>query len=271
MVLGHVIGSSSNNGLKVSDHSMWRWSYYALQYIRMPLFTVISGFVYAYKPVSRFTTSSKFIWGKVNRLLIPLIIVSTLFFLLQYITPGTNSKNGLDQIWKIYIYPYAVFWFLQGMMILFLVITILENLRLLDRLLPALLCFLVVALIFVILPFKLNYFSVSRVPFLLTFFLFGLILKRFYDRLFNKSLVIAALAIFLCAFTCQLILFNTSMPRQIINLLTLGVGCSSCFLLIRIGFQNKRLTWLGDFSYAIYLFPYFWSGYGARAPIKIGC
>ncbi|WPU97154.1 acyltransferase family protein [Mucilaginibacter sabulilitoris] len=85
MVLGHVIGGTSRDGLQVADDSIWRFSYYALQYIRMPLFTVISGFVYAYKPVSRFTTNSKFIAGKINRLLIPLVVVATLFYLLQYL------------------------------------------------------------------------------------------------------------------------------------------------------------------------------------------
>jgi fucose 4-O-acetylase-like acetyltransferase len=257
VVLGHVIGSSSNNGLKVPDESVWRWIYYAQQYITMPLFTVISGFVYAYKPVSRFTSNSTFLWGKVNRLLIPLIVVSSLFFVLQYLAPGTNSKSGLDQIWKIYIYPYAVFWFLQGIIIVFIIITVLENFRLLDNLKPALVCFAIAAFVFVVLPFKLNYFSLSRVPFLLTFFLLGLLLKRFYDTMFKKSITILAAVIFLCAFSYQLYLFNTPASRQIVNLLTLCVGSAASVLLIRLGFQSKKLTWLGHFSYAIYLFHVF--------------
>lgn len=82
--IGTCYRSTSRDGLKVADDSIWRFSYYVLQYIRMPLFAVIPGFVYAYKSVSRFASNSKFIARKINRLLIPLVVVTTLFYLLQY-------------------------------------------------------------------------------------------------------------------------------------------------------------------------------------------
>ena len=47
MVAGHVIGSSSDLGMKVPDDSVLRYLYESLVYIRMPLFTAISGYVYA--------------------------------------------------------------------------------------------------------------------------------------------------------------------------------------------------------------------------------
>ncbi|MDR6944306.1 acyltransferase family protein [Mucilaginibacter pocheonensis] len=257
MVLGHVIGSASDNGLKVADDSVWRFSYYAFQYIRMPLFTVISGFVYAYKPVSRFTSNSKFIVGKINRLLIPLVVVATLFYLLQYITPGTNSKNDLNDIWRIYVYPYAHFWFLQGMMIVFLIITVLENFKALDTLKSAIICLLIAALIFIALPYKFNYFSLNRVPFLLTFFILGLSLKRFYEAIFKKNLVKMAGLIFVISISYQLYLFDVDTDVRIANLLTFCVGSTACILMISLGYQNKKLIWLGDFSYGIYLFHIF--------------
>lgn len=254
MVLGHVIGSTSDNGLKVADDSIWRFSYYAFQYIRMPLFTVISGFVYAYKPVSRFTSNSKFISGKINRLLIPLVVVATLFYLLQYVTPGTNSKNDLNDIWRIYVYPYAHFWFLQGMMIVFLIITVLENFKVLDTFKSAMLCLVIAALIFIALPYKFNYFSLNRVPFLLTFFILGLSLKRFYESIFKRSLIKTAGLIFVVAIANQLYLFDVETDIRIANFLTFCVGSTACILMISLGFQNKKLIWLGDFSYSIYLF-----------------
>ena len=45
MVMGHVIGSKSNGGLQVSDDSWYRYFYLTLSPLRMPLFTVISGYV----------------------------------------------------------------------------------------------------------------------------------------------------------------------------------------------------------------------------------
>jgi glucan biosynthesis protein C len=257
IVLGYVIGSVSDNGLKVANDSVWRFLYYVYQYIQIPLFTVISGFVYAYKPVSRFTSNSKFITGKINRLLIPLVVVSTLFYLLQYVIPGTNSQIDLNDIWRIYVYPYTHFWFLQGMMIVFLIIIVLENFEVLNTLKSAMICLLITALIFVLLPFKFNYFSLNRVPFLLTFFILGLSLKRFYEVIFKKGIIKIAGIIFVFSLGYQLYIFNADSPVIVANLLTFGVGSTACILMISLGYQNSKLVWLGSFSYSIYLFHVF--------------
>ncbi|MGF7042582.1 acyltransferase family protein [Mucilaginibacter lappiensis] len=257
IVLGYVMGSVSDNGLKVANDSVWRFLYFVYQYIQIPLFTVISGFVYAYKPVSRFTSNSKFITGKINRLLIPLVVVSTLFYLLQYVIPGTNSQNELNDIWRIYVYPYTHFWFLQGMMIVFLIIIVLENFEALNTLKSAMICLLITALIFVLLPFKFNYFSLNRVPFLLTFFILGLSLKRFYEVIFKKGIIKIAGIIFVFSLGYQLYIFNADSPVIVANLLTFGVGSTACILMISLGYQNSKLVWLGGFSYSIYLFHIF--------------
>ena len=51
VVLGHVIGSTSEGGMKVANDSFFRYLYDLFVNIRMPLFTVISGWVYALHPV----------------------------------------------------------------------------------------------------------------------------------------------------------------------------------------------------------------------------
>ncbi len=60
VVMGHVIGYKGDEGMKVADDSFWRYMYYTLEYFRMPLFTVISGWVYTLRPVSK-ETIGKFI------------------------------------------------------------------------------------------------------------------------------------------------------------------------------------------------------------------
>ena len=52
VVMGHVIGSASDGGMKVSEDSFLRYLYFTFEYLRMPLFTVISGWVYALRPSS---------------------------------------------------------------------------------------------------------------------------------------------------------------------------------------------------------------------------
>jgi glucan biosynthesis protein C len=257
MVMGHVIGAHKDLGLKVDDNSGLRFFYYSLQYIRMPLFTVISGFVYAFKPVFRFPSVGKFVKGKVTRLLIPLVIVSTLFFLMQNSVPGTNSKTGLGDIWTIYLFPYAHFWYIQGMFVVFLIIAALENANALSKITTAVGITFISALVYLTDVVKTDFFGLSHVPFLLTFFLIGLILKRFYHLIFKRTTIIVTSVIFVVAAAYQISIFNTAMSDLVSNLLTIFVGCSACIILINTGIQNKRLVWLGNFSYVIYLFHVF--------------
>jgi len=41
-------------------------------------------------------------------LLVPMAVAATLYFLIQYITPGTNQKGNLADIWRIYVFPYTI-------------------------------------------------------------------------------------------------------------------------------------------------------------------
>ncbi|AMR33473.1 hypothetical protein A0256_19630 [Mucilaginibacter sp. PAMC 26640] len=259
MVSGHVIGAKSTDGLKVADDSIWRFFYYTFEYIRMPLFTVISGYIYAYKPLSKFASNGQFVSGKLNRLLIPLIVVSTLFYVIQHFTPGVNYKNHLTDIRYIYLYPYAHFWFLQGMLVVFLIIMAFENLNLLSKFIPSIIWLSVFTVIFIAFPYKFNNFSVHKVPFLLTFFTLGLILKRFYTIIFHSWILKIAGLIFLCMFSYQLYIFNHPENIRLNNLLTFFVGSTACILLIGMVWKNDRFIWLGGFSYAIYLFHIFGS------------
>lgn len=98
VVAGHVIGIDATGGMKVADDSLWRYLYASLQYVRMPLFTAISGWVYALHPVAAHEAGT-FMFKKARRLLLPMVCVGTLYFLIQYITPGTNRTGELAEIW----------------------------------------------------------------------------------------------------------------------------------------------------------------------------
>lgn len=118
VVAGHVIGIDATGGMKVADDSLWRYLYASLQYVRMPLFTAISGWVYALHPVAAHEAGT-FMFKKARRLLLPMICVGTLYFLIQYITPGTNRTGELAEIWKIYLLPYTVYWYLPALFLIF--------------------------------------------------------------------------------------------------------------------------------------------------------
>src|SRR5689334_19069336 len=66
--------------------SILKYIEHTLSTIRMPLFTVISGYLYAASPVT-FETLKKLISGKFRRIMVPFLIFSTFQFLFFLFVP----------------------------------------------------------------------------------------------------------------------------------------------------------------------------------------
>ncbi len=197
MVLGHVVGGDSTKGLRVDNNSFYYYIFYVFEYIRMPLFTVISGYVYAIKPLSNGYPFSKYLLRKVQRLLIPSLIASLLFFLVQISTPGTNSSFSMTDLPSIFYKSYVHFWFAQGIFFVFLLIALLEYCQFLTKIKNWGITITIVFIIFLSGEFGSNLLSSSRWPFLMLFFLFGLGIKRFeINRAQNWSLLFINVSIF---------------------------------------------------------------------------
>lgn len=82
-------------GMKIDFPHPLRYLYVWIDYIQMPLFTAIAGWVYALKPFSASSGFGSFVRKKALRLLVPMVAVGTLYFLVQYLMPGTNNKGSL--------------------------------------------------------------------------------------------------------------------------------------------------------------------------------
>ncbi len=128
MVAGHVIGDGPGSGLRVRDGSGWRYAYYTLAPLRMPLFTAISGFVYALRPATA-SGWSAFMAGKARRLLVPLAVVGSAFVALRSSVPGVNARPTFTHLTDLVIYPYAHFWYLYALAWVFLLVGTLDALR----------------------------------------------------------------------------------------------------------------------------------------------
>src|SRR5262245_11728095 len=103
LVAVHAIGNHPWTGLHVADDSGYRFFANLFQYVRMPLFTFLSGFVYAYRPVLP-EGAFDFTRRKINRLLLPLICVTTLYFAATRFAPAdANGVLPFDQMWRIYV------------------------------------------------------------------------------------------------------------------------------------------------------------------------
>lgn len=260
VVAGHVIGSASDGGMKVDDDSVWRYFYYTFEYLRMPLFTVISGWVYALKPAEK-GNFFDFNIKKVRRILLPLVFVGTTYFLLQYLTPGTNMKGNLTEIWKIYVFPYTLYWFLPSLFLVFVIISFID----INRLASSIQSWLIITILafafyllrdYLIAETSPNYFSYKGAIYLLPFFLIGVGLKRFDQLLTKKSIRVSFLILFFIGFSFQQILWFTATDSELLKTTGLGliIGVTGIYLLFRVQWNVPFLIFFGGYAYPIYLF-----------------
>jgi len=121
LVAYHVVGDTPNSGLRI-ENGLYRDINDLLIYIRMPLFTFLSGVVYAYRPFK--SNIRHFILGKCRRLLLPLLVVGTTFAIIQANISSANSS--INNWYLIHIIPVAHFWFIEAIFIIFMIIIPLE-------------------------------------------------------------------------------------------------------------------------------------------------
>ena len=250
VVIGHVIGSASDGGMKVGDDSFLRYFYYTfIDPIQMPLFTIIAGWVYALRPVI-YEKINDFILKKALRILVPMLVVGICYFLLQYFTPGTNSKGNLLEIWKLLIFPYTLYWYLYSLFLVFIIIALIDSFDKMKTL-----------------NHWLIIFSIS--VFILPSFILGVGLNRFKE-FFHGGLVKYSIPVILllCVLIQQLSWFKvidyTVHKDTIVGLL---IGLLSTIMLLRFHLKINWLIWIGGFAYSIYLFHAFGTA-GGRIILK---
>ncbi len=258
----HVIGDSSNSGLRLPDEHMASQLNDWLALVRMPLFSFLSGMVYARRPLTGEITP--FAIGKTRRLLLPMLVVGTGFALLQNLTNGTNNEGDYNW-WLLHTVPVAHYWFLEALFIIFIATAVLERLGWLSSprsfwavwmLAAALHCWGRLPV----------YFGLNGAAYLAPFFLLGLAAHRFeLDRVGPRwtPLLLAAIIGSLMLLWAMIDAPTDNYP----GMQRLVVSVCLCLLLLRLQPQVGWLARLGTWSFGIYLFhPVFTAG--ARMMLK---
>lgn len=262
LVSFHVAGAGPDLGLNLPEtHDVQRVNL-ALGYLRMPLFSFLSGYIYAHRPFQGHAVA--FVRGKALRLLLPMLTLGTFFALLQSWVPGANSSTTQWQL--LHIIPVAHFWFLEALFIIFLLVMGLEKYRLLSHPLvfSGVLAISVVVHVGVVAP---SYFALNGAVFLLPFFLAGLACQRF-EISSETSRVVAALALVGAALWLWMPWETHASPGQSTRLPGLLVGVTSAFLLLRSGWHSPWLAYMGGYSFAIYLLHVFFTA-GSRIGLRL--
>lgn len=238
------------------------WQSGFLQPIRMPLFTFISGWVYALRPVSPHT-ALPFISGKIRRILIPLFVVSSLtYFFFLATEPGYPQIAVPDlrpvmpaEFWLSWFFHVGHLWFLQALLTVFIVVMLLDLLGWMGTTKQWLLWLLLGVLVYAYLP-GVQFMSLYKVPDILVFFLAGVGAKRFSELWVKKEVLTAFWVIFTIAMLSHVVwkLTNESFDPRL-HFLAVGVVGPIC--LIYLNFVWAPLVWIGGYSYAIFLYHLF--------------
>ena len=264
LVSFHVVGVSADTGLRLpADHWLQQLNG-ALAYLRMPLFSFLSGYVYAFRPYRPGQSDARgFIQGKMRRLLLPMLTVGTIFALVQNAIPGANQH--VTHWWLLHIVPVAHFWFLEALFIVFLILLALEHWRLLASPERFAGVWALTVLAFVFLQVT-PYFSANGAVYLMPFFLAGLACKRFdlhtVPARWLATAVLALAGVWLAALPQPL--------GQGLSLPGLLAGLSAAFLLLCSGWRWRALAYVGSFSFAIYLMHVFFTAGSRMAFTRLG-
>lgn len=263
MVAGHVIGDGPGTGLRVRDDSGWRYAFYTLAPLRMPLFTAISGFVYALRPATAAGWAA-FLAGKARRLLVPLAVVGGAFLALRSSMPGVNARPSRADLPGLVIHPYAHYWYLYALAWIFLLVGPLDALGLLRTgrrwaLLLALALFAAASG-----WFATAFLGLGQAQILLPYFLLGLGLGRFGAPTggWFAAAVIGAGTVGLVLYQGDgLGWWRISGLEHYLATTLLGAAAAVAGLAWRVAW--RPLAVLGGYSYGIYLMHVFGTA-GAR-------
>jgi glucans biosynthesis protein C len=125
LVTFHVIGFR-NSGLGIEYPHPLRIFADLFGDFRMPAFAFVAGFVYAIRPPSLDGFAS-FAIGKLRRLAIPGLIAALIFNALSLWLDKPRAIPVSD-LWQIVVFPFAHYWFLQAVLLLFAIVGIIDAL-----------------------------------------------------------------------------------------------------------------------------------------------
>ena len=258
LVSFHVIGNEPTTGLHVAQTSGLNFFAHLFSYIRMPLFSFLSGFVYAYRPVHKSQGRSLAI-SKLRRLMVPMITAVTATFVLELIH-GRHTEDVMAAIRGLpflYIFPYKHFWFLQALFAVFLVLIVLETTNALATL-PRYLAVLAVAVAgFLVVPdMEHCFFSLTNATFILPFFLLGLGVNRYRSVFFSDAMGVVALLILVVGMGAEGYRMSMDPTHEVFRraAVALAIGMSAAICIARWLPNSKQLRFIGYSSFCIYLY-----------------
>lgn len=264
LVSYHVIGADPLEGLQIDYPSRLRLFADFFVDLRMPLFAMIAGMVFAMKPLSP-SGLPGFLLGKLRRLILPGVIAMLAFEIAAHL--GHTQLDVKTHYLQPFVTGYAHFWFLQSILLIFLVYAPLDSLTG-GAIAPyALIAACVLSLSRVSVPH--DPFSIDGAMMLLPYFILGVIVWRHRHWVLARRFRLLAAA-------CLLVVIGSAWNLQILrdtgvfsderrdlqSLLSATGGCMAAMLALP---HLRLLDRIGALSFTIYLYHVFGTSLMRRA------
>lgn len=263
LVAYHVIGAGPAVGMRLPSDDLLPVLSRLFSDIRMPMFAFISGFVFT-GYTGTFGAVSSAMAKKSRRLLIPLVTVSTVHYLVQ---AAAVAQSELP-LWQVYFLPYAHFWYLQATFLIMAALALTAFALGGQRALSSIILLFVTAAVFILVPrWQPDAFSGWKAVYLAPFFLAGhLAAAHFAPDERQRRWIVVVLSLILALQMGVEIGLSTGavwFDRPWRASMTLATGLTCCFLLLALRPSIPALSYIGDKSYAIFLFHVFFTA-GSR-------
>lgn len=250
VVLYHVRGSGPEHGLRLEAGNPWSYFVDSLVYVRMPLFTFLSGAVYALRPCR--SEYGAFARGKARRLLVPMLAIGTIFALTQRFVDDGES----GQPWYLWhIYPVGHFWFLESIVVVFFLVGLLDRYQLLDRVSWCIGLVAALIVLDVVVPPVPNVLGLRMALYLAPFFIAGVAATRFDWCSTPLWLRVAAAGGAIALIVVTQLGLQGVVPRvpERHSVIAAVLGVLTCITLLAVRRPVRWLAWIGGFSFTIYL------------------
>ncbi|HEV2594858.1 MAG TPA: acyltransferase [Sphingomicrobium sp.] len=246
LVAYHVVGPTSASGMHLPDSSQWHHAMNSFNFFRMPLFSVISGFVYAGRRVERHFIA-EFLKKKSLRLGAPLLFVTAVMLGLRRLAYG-DSTSAIDA----FGFHYQHLWFIQALLIIFIGVAVCDSFGRLNSV--GLLCLSLASLVLSQSFDFVSVFSLNGALYLAPFFIFGMILRAEPTILQSRNyLPVAAWFVAIGFVLQQAGILGAIMPVGRLSLAAALCGCGAAYAIFAVCPRIAFLESIGAYSYTIYL------------------
>ena len=263
LVCYHVVGDRTR-GLQLPTTSDWHYVMSSFDFIRMPIFTILSGFLYGHQRVTA-SNLAVFARKKIRRIVVPLLVATTIYWVLKE-ESGDHTKSLLVALF----WPYEHLWYLQALVILFGSAAIVDAVF---KVSPGalLVAVIVLALISADRPDVVTLFSIDGAMYLAPYFAFGIFLasapRVLEDR--NIGILLGVLAGAILVFQ-QASLNDLVPPISKYEFIATVCGIASCVFVLQFMRPISLLATVGQYSYTIYLWHVLFNASARKVMIALG-